>query len=160
MPFVGTFIAWISRGRTIKEFVLGVLVVPTIFGALWFSVFGGAAIYLDYLQNVPIVEIVNEQGKEVALFAVLDHFPLGTFMSIIAIFLISTFFITSTDSATFVLGMQTTNGMLNPPNRIKLIWGLIQSASAAILLWSGGLEALQTSAIISASPFAVIHQAD
>lgn len=155
-PFVGTFIARISRGRTIKEFVIGVLAVPTIFGALWFSVFGGSAIYLDYLQNVPIVEIVNEQGKEVALFAALDHFPLGTFMSYIAIFLISTFFITSADSATFVLGMQTTNGMLNPPNRIKLIWGLIQSASAAILLWSGGLEALQTSAIIAALPFAVI----
>lgn len=110
-PFVGTFIARISRGRTIKEFVIGVLAVPTIFGALWFSVFGGSAIYLDYLQNVPIVEIVNEQGKEVALFAVLDHFPLGT-LSYIAIFLISTFFITSADSATFVLGMQTTNGML------------------------------------------------
>lgn len=155
-PFVGTFITRISRGRTIREFVTGVLAVPTIFGALWFSVFGGSAIYLDYLQNVSIVDIVNEQGKEVALFAVLDHFPLGTFMSFIAIFLISTFFITSADSATFVLGMQTTNGLLNPPNKIKFIWGVIQSASAAILLWSGGLGALQTSAIIAALPFAVI----
>ncbi len=147
---------FISRGRTIREFVTGVLAVPTIFGALWFSVFGGSAIYLDYLQNVSIVDIVNEQGKEVALFAVLDHFPLGTFMSFIAIFLISTFFITSADSATFVLGMQTTNGLLNPPNKIKFIWGVIQSASAAILLWSGGLGTLQTSAIIAALPFAVI----
>ncbi|MGM0873499.1 MAG: glycine betaine uptake BCCT transporter [Bacillota bacterium] len=155
-PFVGTFIARISRGRTIREFTIGVLAVPTVFGALWFSVFGGTAIYLDYLQNVPITEIVNEQGKEVALFAVLDHFPLGTLMSIIAIFLISTFYITSADSATFVLGMQTTNGMLNPPGRIKFIWGVIQSASAAILLGAGGLEALQTSAIIAALPFAVI----
>ncbi|APH05408.1 glycine betaine uptake BCCT transporter [Bacillus weihaiensis] len=155
-PFVGTFIARISRGRTIREFVIGVLAVPTVFGALWFSVFGGSAIFLDYLQNAPIVDIVNEQGKEVALFAVLDFFPLGTVMSILAIFLISTFFITSADSATFVLGMQTTNGDLNPPNRIKFIWGIIQSSAAAILLWSGGLGALQTSAIIAALPFAVI----
>lgn len=155
-PFVGTFIARISKGRTIREFTIGVLAVPTVFGALWFSVFGGSAIFLDYFQNAPIVDIVNEQGKEVALFAVLDYFPLGTLMSIIAIFLISTFFITSADSATFVLGMQTTNGQLNPPNRIKFIWGIIQSASAAILLWSGGLNALQTSAIIAALPFAVI----
>ncbi|MBM7603491.1 glycine betaine transporter [Metabacillus crassostreae] len=155
-PFVGTFIARISKGRTIREFTIGVLAVPTVFGALWFSVFGGSAIFLDYFQNAPIVDIVNEQGKEVALFAVLDYFPLGTLMSIIAIFLISTFFITSADSATFVLGMQTTNGQLNPPNRIKFIWGIIQSASAAILLWSGGLNALQTSAIIAALPFAII----
>ncbi|TXC92113.1 BCCT family transporter [Metabacillus litoralis] len=155
-PFVGTFIARISKGRTIREFTIGVLAVPTVFGALWFSVFGGSAIFLDYFQNAPIVDIVNEQGKEVALFAVLDYFPLGTLMSIIAIFLISTFFITSADSATFVLGMQTTNGQLNPPNRIKFIWGIIQSASAGILLWSGGLNALQTSAIIAALPFAVI----
>ncbi|OAS86544.1 MULTISPECIES: glycine betaine uptake BCCT transporter [Metabacillus] len=155
-PFVGTFIARISRGRTIREFIIGVLAVPTVFGALWFSVFGGSAIYLDYLQNLPITEIVNEQGQEVALFAVLDHFPLGTLMSIIAIFLISCFFITSADSATFVLGMQTTNGMLNPPKKITFIWGIIQSASAAILLAAGGLEALQTTAVIAALPFAVI----
>ncbi|MDQ0231326.1 glycine betaine uptake BCCT transporter [Metabacillus malikii] len=155
-PFVGTFIARISKGRTIKEFVIGVLAVPTVFGALWFSVFGGSAIFLDFMEGAPIVDIVNEQGQEVALFAVLDHFPLGTVMSIIAIFLITTFFITSADSATFVLGMQTTNGLLNPPKKITFIWGVIQSASAAILLTAGGLDALQTSAIIAALPFAVI----
>lgn len=155
-PFVGTFIARISRGRTIREFTIGVLGVPTIFGALWFSVFGGSAIYLDHVQGVALVDTVNEQGTEVALFAMLEQFPFGTVMSILAILLISTFFITSADSATFVLGMQTTNGMLNPPGSIKFIWGIIQSAAAAILLWAGGLAALQTASIIAAFPFAII----
>src|SRR5690625_7553015 len=77
-------------------------------------------------------------------------------ITVVAIFLISTFFITSADSATFVVGMQTTDGMLNPPLSIKLTWGIIQAAAAAVLLWSGGLEALQTAAIISAFPFVFI----
>lgn len=140
-PFVGTFIARVSRGRTIREFVLGVLLVPTIFGALWFSVFGGSAIHLEFFQDTNMINIVNDLGKEAALFAVLAEFPFGTVMSIIAILLISTFFITSADSATFVLGMQTTGGSLYPPNVVKLIWGLIQSGAAAVLLWQGGLEA-------------------
>ncbi|MFZ3579627.1 glycine betaine uptake BCCT transporter [Virgibacillus sp. DJP39] len=155
-PFVGTFIARVSRGRTIREFVLGVLLVPTIFGALWFSVFGGSAIYLEMFQDTDIIHYVTDFGKETALFAVLQQFPLGMVMSIIAILLISTFFITSADSATFVLGMQTTGGSLYPPNIVKFIWGIIQSGAAAILLWRGGLEALQTASIIAAFPFTII----
>lgn len=155
-PFVGTFIARVSRGRTIREFVTGVLLVPTIFGALWFSVFGGSAINLEYFENANIIQSVNELGEETALFEVLEHFPLTTFMSIIAILLISTFFITSADSATFVLGMQTTNGSLYPPNLVKFVWGIVQSATAAVLLWQGGLGALQTASIIAAFPFAII----
>lgn len=155
-PFVGTFIARVSRGRTIREFVLGVLLVPTIFGALWFSIFGGAAIHLEMFEDTNIIHYVNDLGKETALFAVLQQFPFGTTMSIIAILLISTFFITSADSATFVLGMQTTGGSLEPPNSVKLVWGLIQSGAAAVLLWQGGLEALQTASIIAALPFTVI----
>jgi glycine betaine transporter len=155
-PFVGTFIARVSKGRTIREFVIGVLLVPTVFGGLWFSVFGGSAVYLEYFQNEAIMDVVNERGQEVALFTVLSHFPLGNIMSYIAIFLIATFFITSADSATFVLGMQTTGGRLNPPNRVKFIWGLVQSASAAVLLMAGGLGALQTASIIAAFPFTII----
>lgn len=155
-PFVGTFIARVSRGRTIREFVTGVLLVPTIFGALWFTVFGGSAINLEYFHNTDIMQYVNEFGEETALFAMLDHFPLGTFMSILAILLISTFFITSADSATFVLGMQTTGGSLYPPNSVKFIWGILQSSAAAVLLWQGGLHALQTASIIVAFPFAII----
>ncbi|WP_042223922.1 glycine betaine uptake BCCT transporter [Oceanobacillus manasiensis] len=155
-PFVGTFIARVSRGRTIREFVLGVLLVPTIFGALWFTVFGGSAINLEYFQNANIQADVDAIGTEAALFSVLQHYPFAIVMTIIAILLITTFFITSADSATFVLGMQTTNGSLYPPNIVKLIWGLLQSSAAAVLLWQGGLEALQTASIIAAFPFSII----
>lgn len=155
-PFVGTFIARVSRGRTIREFVIGVLAVPTLFSALWFSVFGGTAISLDMNDNVGIMNVIETSGMEVALFTVLNQFPLSTVISIIAIFLIVSFFITSADSATFVLGMQTTNGSLNPPNSVKMVWGLIQSSAAAVLLASGGLGALQTAAIIAALPFTFV----
>ncbi|WP_100373358.1 glycine betaine uptake BCCT transporter [Bacillus sp. FJAT-45037] len=156
-PFVGTFIARVSRGRTIREFVIGVLAVPALFGALWFSVFGGTGIYLQREGIADIMGTMSDSGMEVALFAVLEQFPLGLIMSIIAVFLISSFFVTSADSATIVLGMQTTNGKLNPPNSVKFVWGLIISAMAAILLSSPeGLGALQTAAIIAALPFTVI----
>ncbi|RKQ37349.1 glycine betaine uptake BCCT transporter [Oceanobacillus halophilus] len=155
-PFVGTFIARVSRGRTVREFVLGVLLVPTVIGAIWFSVFGGTAINLDLFYGTNIIEEINTYGEEVALFAVLEHLPLGTLVSIIGILLISTFFITSADSATLVLGMQTTGGSLDPSNNVKFTWGIIQSATAAVLLWQGGLEALQTASIIAAFPFTII----
>ncbi|WP_085992519.1 glycine betaine uptake BCCT transporter [Oceanobacillus senegalensis] len=155
-PFVGTFIARVSRGRTVREFVLGVLLVPTIIGALWFTVFGGTAINFDMYNGTNIIEKVNTLGEEVALFAMLEHLPLGTIVSVIGILLISTFFITSADSATLVLGMQTTGGNLDPANSVKFTWGIIQSATAAVLLWQGGLGALQTASIIAAFPFCII----
>ncbi|MCY4612654.1 MAG: BCCT family transporter [Nitrospira sp.] len=155
-PFVGTFIARISRGRTVREFVLGVLFVPTLFCAFWFSVFGGTAISLDMFEQVGMKQVIEAQGKEVALFTLLEHFPFGEIMSLIAILLIATFFITSADSATFVLGTLTSNGNLNPPNAIKFTWGIIQSVVAAVLLWSGGLKGLQMGSILAAFPFAVI----
>lgn len=155
-PFVGTFIARISKGRTVREFVLGVLLVPTLFCAFWFTVFGGTAISLDINDQVAVKALIDAKGREVALFAVLDHFPMGALMSTLAIFLIATFFITSADSATFVLGTFTTHGNLNPPNPVKFTWGVIQSLAAAVLLWSGGLKGLQTASIIAAFPFAVV----
>ena len=155
-PFVGTFIARISKGRTVREFVLGVLLVPTLFCAFWFSVFGGTTISLEMFDQAGIKKVIDAQGIEVALFTVLEQFPFGTIMSLIAIFLIATFFITSADSATFVLGTLTTHGNLNPPNPVKFTWGIIQSVAAAVLLWSGGLKALQTGSIIAAFPFTFI----
>ncbi len=155
-PFVGTFIARISKGRTVREFILGVLLVPSLFCAFWFTVFGGTGISLELFQDVPLKTIMENQGIEVLLFTVLEQYPMGTIMSVIAIFLIGTFFITSADSATFVLGTLTTNGSLNPPNHIKFTWGVIQSLSAAILLWSGGLKGLQTGAILAAFPFVFV----
>lgn len=158
-PFVATFIARVSRGRTIREFVMGVLLVPTIFGAIWFAVFGATGIHMEYFQNIDLFSEISSLGEEVGLFAMLSQLPGGMILSVLALLLIATFFITSADSATFVLGMQTTNGDLNPSKTVKLIWGLIQSATAAILLWVGGadgLGALQTASIIAAFPFAII----
>lgn len=155
-PFVGTFIARVSKGRTIREFIFGVIAVPTIFGALWFSVFGGTAIHLELFGESNLMEIIGEYGTEMALFAVLQEFNFGMVMSGVAILLIASFFITSADSATFVLGMQTTNGNMNPPVSVKFLWGIIQSLTAAVLLWSGGLDALQTASIIAAFPFTII----
>ncbi|MEF3328667.1 glycine betaine uptake BCCT transporter [Oceanobacillus oncorhynchi] len=155
-PFVGTFIARVSRGRTIREFVIGVLLVPTIFGALWFTVYGGTAMYFDLQGTTNIASEISQYGEEVALFSLLENFPFGTVLSLISILLIAIFFITSADSATFVLGMQTTGGSLYPPYQVKLVWGIVQSATAAVLLWQGGLGALQTASIIAALPFSVI----
>src|SRR5690625_6610303 len=102
------------------------MLVPSIFGALWFSVFGGTAINLEFFQDANIIESVNAVGEDAALFAGLEHVPFGTIMAIIAILLISTFFILSADSATFVLGMQTTGGSLYPPNKVQLTWCFMQ----------------------------------
>ncbi|PRO64724.1 glycine betaine uptake BCCT transporter [Alkalicoccus urumqiensis] len=151
-PFVGSFIARVSKGRTLREFVLGVLLVPAIVGFLWFAIFGGSAIFLEQQGTAAISELATEE----ALFGVLDNFPLGTVMSLIAITLIGTFFITSADSGTFILGMQTTNGSLTPPKSVKLVWGLMLSITASILLFTGGLQGLENAMIIAALPFSVI----
>ncbi|MYL72498.1 BCCT family transporter [Halobacillus litoralis] len=152
-PFVGTFIARVSKGRTIREFVMGVLFVPTIFCIVWFAVFGGASLHQE-LEGINTG--LTELAKEEAMFGMFSSLPFGTVATVLAVLLISTFFITSADSATFVLGMQTTNGSLNPPNTVKLTWGVIQAATASVLLASGGLGALQTASIVSAFPFMFI----
>ncbi len=149
-PFVGIFIARVSRGRTIREFLLGVLIVPTLVSFLWFSIFGMSAMNLDNVQ-----EIAN-LATEKQLFGTLMEYPLGAIMSIIALCLIGTFFITSADSATFVLGMQSTNGSLNPPKTVKFSWGFAQAGMAAILLYTGGLQGLQNALISAALPFSII----
>jgi len=154
-PFVGMFIARVSKGRTIKEFVLGVLFIPSIVSFIWFSVFGGTALNLEIFQDAGVAKAV-EKDVTPALFLILRQLPLGTIVSILATLLIITFFITSADSATFVLGMLSSNGDPNPKNKVKIIWGILQSSIAIILLLSGGLEGLQTMAIISALPFAVV----
>ena len=107
-------------------------------------------------HQVGLKTVIESQGKEVALFTLLEQFPMGAVMSLVAIFLIWTFFITSADSATFVLGTLTTGGNLNPSNSVKFTWGIVQSVAAAVLLWSGGLKGLQTGSILVAFPFAFI----
>ncbi|MFC0522967.1 BCCT family transporter [Pontibacillus salicampi] len=151
-PFVSTFIARVSKGRTVREFLVAVIIAPTLVCTLWFGVFGGAGLYFDFVQGLDVAG----QSLETSLFYVFDQLPLSGLLSIIAIILIMTFFVTSGDSATFVLGMQTSNGSLNPPFFVKFSWGIILTAIAAILLGAGGLDALQAAAIISGLPLAII----
>ncbi len=154
-PFVGMFIARVSKGRTIKEFVLGVLIIPSLFSFSWFSVFGGSALHLQIFKGKKIAEAV-ENDITSALFTTLKEFPFGIVLGAIATLLIITFFITSADSATFVLGMLSSEGRLNPGLSVKLSWGILQSSIAVILLLSGGLKGLQTASIITALPFGII----
>jgi len=150
-PFVATFIARISRGRTIREFVIGVLAVPTLVSGLWFSVFGGAGILAERDGAR-----ISEQGTESQLFALFDTLPLGVLAGVAAMLLIITFFITSADSATFVLGSLSTTDGKDPVRSVTVVWGLVISASAAVLLVSGGLAGLQTASIVAAFPFSVV----
>ncbi|MGK7379466.1 glycine betaine uptake BCCT transporter [Planococcus sp. 1R117A] len=150
-PFVGIFIARVSKGRTIRQFLSGVLLIPAVFSFIWFATFGTAAMDVQN-KGTDLTGLLTEE----TLFAVFEQLPLGSFLSVIAIVLIAIFFVTSADSATFVLGMQSTNGSLNPANSVKISWGISQSLIAVVLLSTGGLGALQTSLIIAAFPFSFI----
>jgi len=154
-PFVGLFVASISRGRTIREFVIGALLVPTLLTFVWFSVFGGAAFNLELTQGAGIAQAVADDVST-GLFKVFAHYPFGGVLTLITVVLLGVFFVTSADSATFVLGMMTSKGNPSPPAAKKLVWGVTVSATAAILLSSGGLEALQRMAIAAALPFTLI----
>jgi len=147
-PFVGTFIARISRGRTIRQFIAGVLIAPTVASFFWFSIFGTI--------GISVVDRIGAFATETAFFQAFAFYPLGSILSGVAVLLLTTFFITSANSATFVLGMFSTEGNLNPSTPKKLIWGLLQSALAATLLVAGGLGALQTGSIVAAFPFAFV----
>jgi glycine betaine transporter len=147
-PFVGVFIARISRGRTIREFITGVLLVPALGSFLWFAIFGTMGINLG-----PEVAAEAIQTTETAFFVVMNHYPLGKIISFVAVILLCTFFVTSADSATFVLGMMSQNGNLNPDTKRKIIWGIIQSMLAFALMLAGGLKVLQIGSIAAAFPF-------
>ncbi|MCD8509163.1 MAG: BCCT family transporter [Bacillus sp. (in: Bacteria)] len=154
-PFMGIFIARISRGRTIREFVAGVLIVPSLLAVIWFTAFGGTALKMIMDGNDRIGTLVME-NVEVALFVTLGELPLGIIMSILAVGLIIIFFITSADSASYVLAALTSNGSLEPKLSVKVIWGFLIAGTASVLLLSGGLTGLQTASIIAALPFAII----
>jgi len=151
-PFVGIFIARVSKGRSIREFVFCVLLIPSIIGFFWFASFGGSAIAIEAKGDA----VVSALALEESLFGVFANYPLGTVMSIVAIILVAFFFITSADSGTYVLAMMSSNGSQNPSNGLKVIWGILLTATALVLLYSGGLLALQNTMIIAALPFSVI----
>ncbi|WP_371688514.1 BCCT family transporter [Methylorubrum sp. Q1] len=154
-PFVGMFIARISRGRTIREFVTGVLLVPVLFTFFWMTVFGNTAIEMDRSGAVALTDIVKD-NMPVTLFEMLGHLPFGTIASGLATLLVIFFFVTSADSGALVIDMITSGAADNPPLWQRVFWAISGGTVAAVLLVAGGLEALQTAAIASALPFSVV----
>ncbi|MBX3495179.1 MAG: BCCT family transporter [Parvibaculum sp.] len=154
-PFVGMFIARISRGRTIREFVVGVLLVPSGFTFLWFTAFGNTALSMELSGAASMVAAV-EADVAVALFQFLEHLPLATVTMTMATVLIVTFFVTSSDSGSLVIDIITAGGNVEPRVWQRVFWALTQGLVAAILLLAGGLAALQTGAIAGGFPLAAI----
>ena len=154
-PFVGIFVARISRGRTIREFCIGVIVVPTVFSMLWFAVFGGAAIYIEMFGSGGLAEVVFEDVTK-ALFTFFGYLPGSGILNVLAVILIFVFLVTSADSGTFVVSMMTTRGSLNPDVRTKLMWGVIMSAITFGVLVSGSVSVAKAMAITGAVPFTFI----
>ncbi|RKZ36883.1 MAG: BCCT family transporter [Gammaproteobacteria bacterium] len=154
-PFVGIFIARISRGRTIREFTIGVVLLPTIFSILWFAAFGGSALYIEMFGGGGLADLVQEDVSK-ALFALFTWFPFSKVLSILALLLIFIFLVTSADSGTFVVSMMTSNGDLNPSNKLKLIWGIIISIITAGTLFTGSVTVAKAMAIAGAIPFSLI----
>jgi glycine betaine transporter len=154
-PYVGVFIARISKGRTIREFILGVMIAPTIFSMVWFSVFGAAGIQADN-QTDGAISSAAGTSEALGLFAYLEQNPLFLLTATLMIFLVWIFFVAGADAGTIVLGSMSAGGVMNPSRLIKLTWGAIMGALAAILLLAGGLDALQNGAILAATPFAIL----
>nr|WP_265521020.1 BCCT family transporter [Oerskovia sp. JB1-3-2] len=155
-PFVGVFIARISRGRTVREFVMGTLLVPTIVTFLWFSVLGGSALYEQIFGSGDLVEADGSVDTNTALFNLIGALPGGTIWVGLAIILITLFFVTSSDSGSLVVDMLASGGNPNPPAWSRVFWAVLEGALAIALLVAGGLQALQTAAILIALPFSVV----
>lgn len=155
-PFVGLFIAKISRGRTIRQFVVGVMLVPTIFTFLWFSIFGDTALHL--IMNEGYSALINEVQNDtaIALFKLYERLPLTNIVSFITVILIITFFVTSSDSGSLVIDSLASGGALHTPAWQRAFWAILEGVVASVLLLAGGLSALQTMTIASALPFSII----
>lgn len=154
-PFVGVFIARISRGRTVREFIIGSLLVPMAVAVVWFSALGGTAIHREFFGEKGLVS----EGKvdaPAALFETLSELPLGGFFAVIAIILVAVFFITSSDSGSLVVDMLASGGHPNPPTWSRVLWAVLEGAVAIALLLAGGLGALQAGAIATALPFSLV----
>ncbi len=155
-PFVGLFVAKISRGRTIREFVVGVMLVPTIFTFLWFSVFGNTA--LHKIMNEGYTTLIGEVQADhaIALFKLYEILPFSSIVSFLTVILIITFFVTSSDSGSLVIDSLASGGAQESPVWHRVFWATSEGAVAAVLLLAGGLSALQTMTIASALPFSII----
>jgi choline/carnitine/betaine transport len=154
-PFVGIFIARISRGRTVRQFVAGVLLVPSGASVVWFAVMGGSALRVQATGARDLVADVGA-GTERALFGLLEALPLAGLTTLLAMVLVALFFVTGADSAALVLGSLTSRGALRPHRALVVVWGVLIGAVAAVLLLVGGLDALQQATILVALPFVVV----
>ncbi len=154
-PFVGMFIARISKGRTVREFIAGVILIPTLLSFLWMSVFGGSALYLQGTGGADILSAVNEDVAT-AMFVMLDALPLAGVLCTVAVILVAVFFITSSDSGSLVVDHLTSGGKLDSPTGQRVFWALMEGAIAAVLLVGGGLTTLQTAAVTTGLPFAFV----
>ena len=164
-PFVGVFIARISRGRTVREFIAGVLLVPTAVTFVWFTVMGGTALYKSVLEGVDFTGPEGGIDPNTALFDTFSHLPAGALLSGIAVVLVSIFFITSADSGAFVMDMIAHKGDPSPPRITRIFWASASGLIAASLIWvsslsgdeeASGMTALQSLALLSALPFSII----
>lgn len=153
--FVGLFVARISKGRTIKEFIIGAMLVPTFATMIWYAVFGGSA--LHFIQNLGDVELANRVMEDVttAFFYFLQNFPLSSVLIVATIVSLIIFFVTSADSTVFVLGMMSEENS-DPSTKTKVAWGLVIAALAIALLLTGGLSPLQSVSVAAGLPFTVI----
>ena len=153
-PFVGMFIARVSRGRTIREFLMGVLAVPTLVTFIWLTVFGNSALYLE-LFGGGFAEGVTK-NVPLSLFLLLEKLPLSSVASILGVFVIISFFVTSSDSGSMVIDIITAGGNPDPPIPQRLFWAILEGVVAAVLLVSGGLAALQSAVVATGLPFAAV----
>ncbi|MGO3169284.1 BCCT family transporter, partial [Senegalia sp. (in: firmicutes)] len=154
-PFVGMFIARISKGRTVKEFILGVMLFPSLLSLFWMSVFGGTAIFQEINGLSDITSIIGADTS-LALFAMVDSLPLSSILSVVGIILVTVFFVTSSDSGSLVVDHLTSGGKLDSPIPQRVFWAVMEGVVAATLLIGGGLTALQTASVITGLPFAII----
>jgi glycine betaine transporter len=151
-PFVGGFVALISKGRAIREFISGVVLVPLVITIVWFSVVGGTALHAEVTGALEMYKAIAADSGS-GIFTLLTLYPLGSFISIIVFFNLIVFLITSADSAAFFVGMIISGGELEPSTPIKLIFGFLIGSITVVLLITGGLKALQTASIVAALPF-------
>lgn len=156
-PFVGMFIAKISKGRTIREFIFGALVAPTLLDMIFFGIFGSTALNMELtLATKGILQAAVEKNVASSIYVLLQQFPFASLTAVVTLFVIFTFFVVSADSCTIVLGMLSSGGNENPKTSLKIFWGIVMGASAGVLMIMGGLEALQMASIVGAFPFIFI----
>ncbi|WP_029036932.1 BCCT family transporter [Salinimicrobium xinjiangense] len=154
-PFVGMFIARISKGRSIREFILGVLIVPSLITFFWITAFGSTSIQQALTGDQTILNAVND-NVATALFVFLEDYPFAVVLNIIGVILIAGFFVTSSDSGSLVVDSLTSGGKIDAPVGQRIFWALAEGGIAAVLLIGGGLQALQTASIVTGLPFAFI----